>query len=112
MELNNDLEVIFDSFNDCNIKKVLFPESIYVVMNSFKNNKDLSEINDNLKIYLLVTAYYNSYYQELDINTLNLSFTGTKIYKELEEKSRIYTQPEIIKILQYQIKKGSPFMKK
>lgn len=112
IKLPDSLKNIKDSFNDCNLRKVLFSESMYEIMNSFKNNKDLSEINDNLKIYLLVTAYYNNYYQELDINTLNLSFTGTKIYKKLEEKSRIYTQPEIIKILQYQIKKGSPFMKK
>jgi len=112
LELNDKLEVISDSFNECDIKKVIFPELISEVINSFKNNKDLSEINDDLKIYLLVTAYLNNYYQELDIDPLNLSFKGTKIYKELEEKGKIYTQPEINKMLQYQLKKESPFMKK
>lgn len=110
--LNNNIEEIYNSFNECDIRKVLFPESIKEIKNSFKYNEHLSTINDNLKLYLLVLAYTNKYYEESDIEPNNSSFIGTNIYNEIIEKSSYYNHSEIDKMSQYQLKKRSPFMKK
>ena len=103
ISLNKKIKSIYNSFINCDLRKVIIPNSTRMIDNSFRDNPNLEDVNIEVKNYLLVLAYLNKYYKDLVkqdyrdlmIQESNIPFEGTKLYSFIEEEVNNYPKPNI-----------------